>query len=110
MMPFNSLIYIGRIVILTSLNPFYSKAHLEKISYYIGIEDLIAVATKGTYCRLEFYTALTPQDWVLLQKSTVARLLKNFPTFYGIRSFITVFTHNVLNSLVNQIIVYYCLI
>jgi hypothetical protein len=30
-------------------------------------------------------------NWVLLEKLPVAQLLKNFPTFYGTRKFITVF-------------------
>jgi hypothetical protein len=35
---------------------------------------------------------LTPWSWALLEKPPVAQLLKNFPTFYGTRRFITVFT------------------
>jgi hypothetical protein len=35
---------------------------------------------------------LTSWSWVLLEKPPVAQLLKNFPTFYGTRRFITVFT------------------
>jgi hypothetical protein len=35
---------------------------------------------------------LTPRNWVLLEKLRVAQPLKNFPKFYGTRSFITVFT------------------
>jgi hypothetical protein len=34
----------------------------------------------------------TPQCWALLEKPPVAQLLINFPTFYGTRRFITVFT------------------
>jgi hypothetical protein len=35
---------------------------------------------------------LTPWYWTLLEKPPVAQLLKNFPTFYGTRRFIIVFT------------------
>jgi hypothetical protein len=35
---------------------------------------------------------LTPWSWDLLEKPPAVQLLKNFPTFYGIRRFITVFT------------------
>jgi hypothetical protein len=35
---------------------------------------------------------LTAMSWILLEKPPVAQLLKNFPTFYGTRKFITVFT------------------
>jgi hypothetical protein len=38
------------------------------------------------------YLLLTPQSRVLLEKLTVSRLVKKFPTFYGTRRFITVFT------------------
>jgi hypothetical protein len=37
-------------------------------------------------------TQLTPWSWALLGKPPVAQLLKNFPTIYGTRRFITVFT------------------
>jgi hypothetical protein len=37
-------------------------------------------------------TKITPWNWVLLELSPVAQLLKNFPIFYGTRRFITVFT------------------
>jgi hypothetical protein len=35
---------------------------------------------------------LTPWSWVLLEKPPVSQILKNFPTSYGTRRFITVFT------------------
>jgi hypothetical protein len=35
---------------------------------------------------------LTPWNRVLLEKLSVAQLLKNFPTFYGTQMFVTVFT------------------
>jgi hypothetical protein len=35
---------------------------------------------------------ITPWSWALLEKPPIAQLLKNFPTFYGTRKFITVFT------------------
>jgi hypothetical protein len=38
-----------------------------------------------------FVAFLTPWSWVLLQKSSVVQLLKNFQIFYGIRRFVTVF-------------------
>jgi hypothetical protein len=36
---------------------------------------------------------LTPESWALLEKLSVARLLKNFPISYGIRKFITTGHH-----------------
>jgi hypothetical protein len=36
--------------------------------------------------------ALTPRSRVLLEKLTVTQLVKKFPSFYGTRRFITVFT------------------
>jgi hypothetical protein len=36
-------------------------------------------------------TCLTQWNWVLLEKLTVAKILQNFPTFYRIQRFITVF-------------------
>jgi hypothetical protein len=39
-----------------------------------------------------YHIKLTPWGWVLLEKPPVAQLLENFPTFYGTRRFITVFT------------------
>jgi hypothetical protein len=35
---------------------------------------------------------VTSWSWALLKKPPVTQLLKNFPTFYGTRRFITVFT------------------
>jgi hypothetical protein len=35
---------------------------------------------------------LTPRSSALLEKPPVAQIFKNFPTYYGTRSFITVFT------------------
>jgi hypothetical protein len=40
----------------------------------------------------EMSTELTPWNWALLEKPPVAQLLKNFPTFYGTRRFIPMFT------------------
>jgi hypothetical protein len=37
-------------------------------------------------------TVLPPWSWAILEKPPVVQLLKNFPTFYGTRWFITVFT------------------
>jgi hypothetical protein len=37
-------------------------------------------------------TYLIPWSWALFEKPPVAQLLKNFPTFYGTRRLITVFT------------------
>jgi hypothetical protein len=42
---------------------------------------------------------LTPWSWAFLEKPPVAQILKNFPTFYGTRSFITVFTRALYWSL-----------
>jgi hypothetical protein len=45
------------------------------------------------YCEFVKYgTQLTSWSWDLLEKPPVVQLLKNFPTFYGARRFITVFT------------------
>jgi hypothetical protein len=41
----------------------------------------------------------TPWSWALLEKPPVAQLLKNLPTFYGSRRFITVFTRDLHWSL-----------
>jgi hypothetical protein len=38
---------------------------------------------------------LTPRSWVLLEKPSVAQLLKNFPTSCGTRRFITAFTGSI---------------
>jgi hypothetical protein len=35
---------------------------------------------------------LTPRKWALLEKPPAVQLFKNFPSFYGPRKFITVFT------------------
>jgi hypothetical protein len=40
----------------------------------------------------DMISELMPRSSTLLEKSPVAQLLKNFPTFYGTRKFITVFT------------------
>jgi hypothetical protein len=42
---------------------------------------------------------LTSWRWTLLEKPPIAQLLKNFPTFYGTRRFITVFTRALHRSL-----------
>jgi hypothetical protein len=39
----------------------------------------------------EIDNKLTPQRRVLLEKPTVAELEKKFPSFYGIRKFVTIF-------------------
>jgi hypothetical protein len=38
-------------------------------------------------------------SWVVLEKSPIVQLLKNFPTFYGAQSFITMFTRTLHWSL-----------
>jgi hypothetical protein len=43
------------------------------------------------FCVIQ-HNQLTPRSCVLLEKPQVAPLLKNIPTFYGTRRFITVFT------------------
>jgi hypothetical protein len=53
---------------------------------------------KFSICHLPFcaiqsgYTSITSWSWDLLENLPVVQLLKNFPTFYGTRRFITVFT------------------
>jgi hypothetical protein len=42
---------------------------------------------------------LTPWSWALLEQQPVGRPHKNFPTFYGTRSFITTFTTAIYRSL-----------
>jgi hypothetical protein len=47
-----------------------------------------AVRTHNITCfRLLTYL----RSWILLEKLSVVQLLKNFPAFYGIQRFITVF-------------------
>jgi hypothetical protein len=46
----------------------------------------------STFLRNVGTKVLTSWSWALLEKPPVTQLLKNFPTFYGIRRFITVFT------------------
>jgi hypothetical protein len=43
------------------------------------------------YCAILTYL-LTPRSTVLLEKLTGSQLIKKFPTFYGIRRFITAYT------------------
>jgi hypothetical protein len=38
-------------------------------------------------------------SWALLEKPPIVLLLKHFPTFYGTRRFITVFTRAILNQI-----------
>jgi hypothetical protein len=38
------------------------------------------------------FLTLTPSTWALLERLLVAQLLNNFPTLYGTRTFIIVFT------------------
>jgi hypothetical protein len=49
-----------------------------------GVKILVINYTQNTW--------LIPQSRVILEKLTVAQLIKKFPTFYGIQRFITVFT------------------
>jgi hypothetical protein len=49
-------------------------------------------ASRDRFYKLHNLIPLTPWSLVLLEKPTVAQLLKNFLTFYGTRRFITVFT------------------
>jgi hypothetical protein len=60
--------------------------------------------SKHNYCILStpLYCSiwrLTPWSWALLEKPPVVQPLKNFPAFYGIQRFITVFTRALYWSL-----------
>jgi hypothetical protein len=46
-----------------------------------------------------WFTTCVAWSWILLKKPPVAQLLKNFPTFYGTRRFITVYTRVLYCSL-----------
>jgi hypothetical protein len=48
---------------------------------------------------LNYWWELTPRCWAFLEKQAVAQSLKNIPTFYGTRRFITVFTRAIHWSL-----------
>jgi hypothetical protein len=67
-------------------------AHTRFPMFFIG-SDLPFVAATDTY----LLTYL--RSWALLEKPPIVQLLKNFPTFYGTRSFITVFTRAFHSSL-----------
>jgi hypothetical protein len=57
-------------------------------NYYISIEwEFILRISYAPVFRW-----VTAWSWALLENPPVAQLLKNFPTFYGTRMFITVFT------------------
>jgi hypothetical protein len=48
---------------------------------------------------LVYNNELTPWNWALLEKPPVAQLLKNFPTSYETRGFITVYTRALHRSI-----------
>jgi hypothetical protein len=48
-------------------------------------------ATRVRRCKRYSPSCLSPWSWALIEKTPVAQLLKNFPTFCGTRRFITVF-------------------
>jgi hypothetical protein len=47
---------------------------------------------ESVWCSVNYgHTKLSARSWAILEKLPVAQLLKNFPTFYRTRRFITVF-------------------
>jgi hypothetical protein len=53
----------------------------------------------STHCVWQTYTELATWSWVLIEKLPVSQLLKNFPTFYGTRKFITYSQEPTIGSL-----------
>jgi hypothetical protein len=87
------------------------KAHLFKIHHFLSnfqssinqsLKCLIQERGTGHSCKGQSatikpmekteYAQLTPWSWALLEKLPVVHPHKNFPTFYGTRRFLTVFT------------------
>ena len=56
------------------------------------INDVIKLCLLHSFESFSLHYLLTPWSRVLLEKLTGSQLVKKFPTFYGIRRFITAFT------------------
>ena len=69
------------------------------------LESCACVQCCGLVCEFKMSYLLTPWSRVHLEKLTGSQLVKNFPTFYGTRRFITAFTsaHHLSISWVSSI-------
>jgi hypothetical protein len=76
----------------------YATQSIDLVKFYnfnFKYSSWISCTCKGTRKKMHAsmqYNQLTPWSRVLLGKLPVAQLLKNFPTFYRTRRFVTVFT------------------
>jgi hypothetical protein len=61
-------------------------------SYFLTQMFLCGIRCPHRETRKDILTEPTPWSWAILEKPPVVQLLKNIPTFYGTRRFITVFT------------------
>jgi hypothetical protein len=64
------------------------------ISIYAAGDSMHIERNRHSLCERRSITKLTPWNWVLLEKPTLAQPLKKFPKFDGTRKFITVFTRS----------------
>jgi hypothetical protein len=74
---------------------FYCNTLFNHLTRIPLAKDVAGKQTISTRLRTPFkkqVSELTPCTWALLEKPPVAQPVKNFPTFYGTRRFITVFT------------------